>query len=401
MQSIKSFETLYALSNTGKLLEWDIRVESDGVISQVVTVTGQADGKKVTHIRKVTVGKNIGKKNETTHQTQATNEAQSSFDLQQQKKGYRKNQADLTDAKKLMPMSAQYFDDRKKYIKYDNAYVQPKLDGVRCVIVKTGSKLENLTMYSKNGLEFHNMDHIKNDILTHMSSAKNNICLDGELYTTKFPFNKINGYVRRNNDVKEGKDKIDEVDRKEILKIQFNVFDCFDLDNPKWVFTDRYQFLSTLFAGYHTKVPIVDTRTLNLVETIKVKSENDVYQMNTMFLANGYEGVIIRNGDGLYLNSKTRSNDLQKYKTFKDDEFTIIGFEEGEGHDEGTVKWKCKTEAGKVFTVRPVGTVEERKDAFNNGKDYIGKRLTVKYQELSEDGVPRFPVGLRVREIDA
>ena len=50
--------------------------------------------------------------------------------------------------------------------------------------------------------------------------------------------------------------------------------------------------------------------------------------------------------------------------------------------------------------VRPTGTLEERGKMFKNGKKYVGKMLTVKYQELSEDGIPRFPVGKSVREID-
>ena len=51
-----------------------------------------------------------------------------------------------------------------------------------------------------------------------------------------------------------------------------------------------------------------------------------------------------------------------------------------------------------MFSVRPKGTIEMRRDWFKNSKKYIGKKLTVIYQELSELGVPRFPVGKSVRE---
>ena len=122
--------------------------------------------------------------------------------------------------------------------------------------------------------------------------------------------------------------------------------------------------------------------------------------MNDKYIEHGFEGIIIRNGNGIYKNSKSRSNDLQKFKLFKDDEFEIVNFEEGDGQDKGTVIWVCITKDKKKFRVRPKGTIDERKKYFIEGNKKIGKKLTVKYQEMSEDGIPRFPIGLRIREID-
>ena len=90
----------------------------------------------------------------------------------------------------------------------------------------------------------------------------------------------------------------------------------------------------------------------------------------------------------------------QKFKTFCDDEFEIIDYKEGSGLDSGTVIWKCKTKDGKEFDVRPKGTVDERKKLLKNGNKCIGKMLTVTYQELSEYGVPRFPVGKTIRDYE-
>ena len=83
---------------------------------------------------------------------------------------------------------------------------------------------------------------------------------------------------------------------------------------------------------------------------------------------------------------------------FNDDEFEIIGFQEGCGVDEKTVIWKCKTTNNEEFNVRPIGDLEHRRLLFSKAPKYIGKMLTVKYQELSEIGVPRFPVGKDIRE---
>ena len=111
-----------------------------------------------------------------------------------------------------------------------------------------------------------------------------------------------------------------------------------------------------------------------------------------------YEGAILRNRDSIY--EFRRSKHLQKFKTFSDDEFEIIDFKEGTGHDLGTVIWKCKTKSGKEFDVRPIGTVQERSELFKNGDILVGKMLTVTYQELSEFGVPRFPVGKTIRDYE-
>ena len=76
-------DTLYKLSTTGKLLQWDIRVEDnqDGTAS-IVTDHGQVGGKIQTTSDLITGGKNIGKANETTVQEQANKEALSKWKKQ-------------------------------------------------------------------------------------------------------------------------------------------------------------------------------------------------------------------------------------------------------------------------------------------------------------------------------
>ena len=106
---------------------------------------------------------------------------------------------------------------------------------------------------------------------------------------------------------------------------------------------------------------------------------------------------MLRNAAGVY-RANYRSNDLQKYKEFMEDEYRIIDFKEGEGRDLGAVIWVCETADGKEFSLRPRGSIEQRREWFNDGDSYIGKYVTVIFQELTEDGKPRFPVGKCVRE---
>jgi DNA ligase-1 len=124
-----------------------------------------------------------------------------------------------------------------------------------------------------------------------------------------------------------------------------------------------------------------------------------MFRLHVIFTTQGNEGTIIRNKDGIYkLNH--RSSDLQKYKSFQDDEYEIIGFKEGTNTDEGCVIWECKTPNGLEFSVRPRGTKEQRTEWFDNGESYIGSLLTVRYQELTDDGIPRFPVGIAIRDYE-
>ncbi|NDA57966.1 MAG: hypothetical protein EBX91_04075, partial [Actinobacteria bacterium] len=96
-----------------------------------------------------------------------------------------------------------------------------------------------------------------------------------------------------------------------------------------------------------------------------------------------------------------RSANLQKYKLFQDREYTISNFTQGEGRDEGCIIFVCNTDSGHTFSVRPRGTLQQRREWFKNGKNLINKPLTVRYQELFPDSdVPRFPVGICVRDFE-
>jgi DNA ligase-1 len=114
-------------------------------------------------------------------------------------------------------------------------------------------------------------------------------------------------------------------------------------------------------------------------------------------LEDGYEGLMFRNTEGIY-KFKHRSSDLLKIKRFTDSEFEIIGSKDGTGREEGLIIFRCKNESGKEFDVRPAGSMEERAKMWQKKDSFVGKLLKVKYQEFTDDGLPRFPVGLHIRE---
>ena len=407
MPPIPSFPTLYGKASTGKIKMWSIKVEDQkdashpkGGVGAITTTHGYLDGKLQENTRLVTVGKNLGKKNETTPLQQAINEAQSDWKKKTEAGGMtekkpeaelagvkadsdkesvksvkskpsaEKNAKEATNAGGVPhPMLAHDYNKRGKDIKFP-CYAQRKLDGVRCLAI-SGKGL-----YSRTGKAFPHMDHIRAEI----NSLPKGTILDGELYSDTLNFQEIVGLVK--------KETIKDADKPKMTQIYLCVYDTVqDGTNEQ-----RNAWLADLFKTHKFKA-------LRLLPTDVANNLDDVKRLHAEYVADGYEGLILRNKAGLYKVGH-RSADLQKYKEFKDDEYKIVGFKEGDGIEKGCVIWVCETKDKKPFSVRPRGTHEQRAEAFKAASKAIGKKLTVRFQELTEDGIPRFPVGLAIRDYE-
>ena len=140
-------------------------------------------------------------------------------------------------------------------------------------------------------------------------------------------------------------------------------------------------------------------KNIKFVKTFDVKDQEEFDEFEALFVGESYEGMMVRNQNSSY-KFKYRSYDLQKVKRFVDSEYKIIGGKDGSGREAGLVVFKCITSDGLEFDVRPRGSHEERARIFKNLEDYVDKYLTVRYQELTDDGRPRFPVGIAVRDYE-
>ena len=268
------------------------------------------------------------------------------------------------------PMLAHKYEKRKRDITFP-CIVQPKLDGVRCVVV-------DCELYSRYGNVFPTLEHIKEELK--LNTEK--LILDGELYTDDINFEQIVGLVKKGKKTPE--------EEKNSLKIYLNVFDYIE---PGLTFEQRYSNLCFFFKKHNFQH-------LKLVKTEKCFSEKEIYAYLDKFIKEGYEGVIMRNIKGKY-QPNTRSIHLQKLKKSRDEEFEIVGYSApNTGTEYGCVIWMCKAKNGKTFSVKPLGNLDERRQQFINGKSYIGKKLTVKYQQLTNHGIPRFPIGLAIRDYE-
>lgn len=360
--------TLYSVSSTGKVKEWTISVHSNPGGSATIMRRHGYMGAKIQEIEKViSEGKNIGKANETSPYEQAVSEA---LAMRQKRldTGFTEALPNLSTHCVELPMLAQRFSDRKHNIKYP-CYLQPKLDGVRCFAKKVD---ENTIVYtSRKGKEYLTLSHLTPTLLRTMDVGQ---ILDGEVYIHGVPCQKIVSLVK----------KI----QPESATLQYHVYDLADATMP---YVDRMRRLFTMAP--------INTPEIVIVETTNGYNEQSVYDAHDHWVREGYEGVIVRNAAGLY-KFDNRSSDLQKYKEFIDEEFKIIGGECGTGLHDGCVIFTCASVNGTPFNVYPRGSLDMRRAMYYNLSSYVGRMLTVRYQHLSEDGVPIFPIGIVVRDYE-
>jgi ATP-dependent DNA ligase len=368
---IFSTQTVYKKTSTGKIQQWRAWVETTATGFLMKVESGQTDGKLTE-----TAGQVIDEgKQKRSAQEQAIFEANSKLSKKRDEAYFDTIEAAQTQVK-LLPMLAHSFTKRKHNINYP-AIVQRKFDGVRCLARLNSDG--TVTLMSRKGKEFAHLNHIKTDVAANNSNT--NLVIDGELYSDSLTFQELVGLVKRVT-LKPGNDK-------QMLEVSLRVYDCVELNNEA-DFTSRYATITEVTTG---------AEYLSLVENVRVSTESEIHAAQARFVEEGYEGAMVRNLTGAYAIGK-RSANLQKVKTFLDGEYPIIGYTDGTGGETGCVIWECQTPDGQTFRVRPRGTQEDRKVLFQNGSDYIGQQLTVRYQELTDDGVPRFPVGIAIRNYE-
>ena len=265
-------------------------------------------------------------------------------------------------------MLAHKFDD-KRVDWSQPVYIQPKLDGVRCLFTKDGA-------YSRAGNKFMNLAHIELALIPFFQQQPD-VVLDGELYNHELrnDFEKIISLVRKQKPTND--------DRLEAQKlVQFHCYDYFD---------------GVIYDSYKTRMQQLVTSDIydaqiKYVPAKLVDSYNYARDIHATFLSEGYEGSIIRL-DGLYKHG--RSYDLMKFKDFSDAEATIIGYEEGKGKRTNTVgKFLMIDDEGVEFGCPP-GKGYNYKDLSNmllNISDYIGQRATFTYFQRTKAGSYRHPL---------
>lgn len=404
-----TFPMMYARTKNGGAKWYEVKVVHKSGVSELHRIkASKIGGKAQTDIDEIFEGVNIGKANETTRVQQAEFIAKSTVNKLRDQ-GY-KTLKDLgfkidedveggyirvsdetfytsleivlsealsepnTDAQgNVKPMLACGYREDKVELP---TFLQPKYDGVRCLAIRTP---EGVGLFSRGGKPYF-ASEIEKELLEVMQPGQ---ILDGELYSHKeLTFQEIISAVK------------DRKDGNEFLpKIQYFVYDMPDVDAA---FRERWFDLCELLRGKKLKKIV-------LSQISQVMQIADIMKKHDEWVDDGYEGLMIRNKRGRY-EFGNRSNDLIKYKVMKDSEFEIVDVLEATGRDKGTAVFVCmatlKDGSVSKFNARPEGTKELRTSYFNDRKKLIGKMLTVRFQKLSDDGIPIFPVGVIVRDYE-
>jgi len=382
---------MFKKTKTGNFQQWQIIVTEsfqNGFVS-ICMLSGKVDGKITLRTKEVLSGKNLGRSNETTTVEQAILDAQSTFNKKIDE-GYRKSIAECKIDGTRRPMLAHTYEKHKKKLNFP-CFAQRKLNGVRCTIRRASDGTPIFeSRKGKDYTQFLIGTRLYAQAKIMFEFASEDEVFDGEIYKHEWPFQRIISAIKKRSDDTE--------------ELEFWFYDIMNNDdNSKRI--KRISSLAKKVQGKYCRIIPV--------ETIEIQLESLIQPLHDGFVENGYEGMILRNANGKYLEG-ARSHDLLKYKAFIDEEFEIVGSEAesqtfenistGEvKHFECIVFW-CVTKKGAPFTCRPKGTLKSRAEMWKHRDDYVGKELTVRYFELTDKHygkgkeVPLFPVGLAVRD---
>jgi ATP-dependent DNA ligase len=341
-------QSLYIKDAKGKMRIWSIEQKEDGI----EVIHGLVSGKKQREFEHIDFGLANRSKQE---------QIQSRFDSmikRRLEKGYsktidaarNKNGKGLNDLGFPRPMLAQKFDASFS----GECFVQPKLDGHRCLIAKSSS---SILAYSRNGKVINSVDHI----LQILKNIPGNFVLDGELYIHGTALQTISSLVRKK--------------QKESALLSYFVYDVVEQIG----FVDRLSFLKDISKYF-------DKKAVDLLSTYK--ANGDLKKYFDAAMQAGFEGLMIRCPNTEYESGK-RSKSLMKMKKFQDAEFKAVDIRQSA---DGWGIVVCETKSGKRFSVTAPGTASDKLDVADRPDVYIGLDLTVEYAGLTKDGIPFHPV---------
>jgi len=262
-------------------------------------------------------------------------------------------------------------------------FMQPKLDGVRCVIQYGDGVSPGVVAYSRTGKEWKNINHILEQLKPFFAKYPN-VILDGELYNhdLKDDFEQIISLVRR-----QKPDDIDMLESRDMVQ-----FHCYDIIDEKLPFEQRIEFV-------HKALMLLGD-SIHIVDTMLVPTESQGKVNHARNLDSGYEGSILRTND---VYKCGRSWSLRKFKDFSDAEATIIGYLDGKGKREGTLgKFIMQDDEGVEFGCPPGKgyNYKDLKDMLDNIHKYIGQTATFTYFERTKAGSYRHPLFKCIRNYE-
>ena len=365
------YKTLYKLNTNGSTQVWSIHHNDTSYWS----VASKLNGKEIQNEPTMVVPK--GKN---TLPEQIILDIDSKIRKKKDKK-YVEDIADIHKADGNLPgytaMLAHKYKDNKHKVTFP-CVLQRKLDGIRCLATKDG-------FFSRGRKVFTSCQHIWEELKPFFEKFPD-ARLDGEFYTQEYK----DEFELICKAVKKTAEKATEEDLKRQQKVEYHIYDTPKLNGLSETspFIDRQKMIAQELKGL---------KSVKIVETLYgIMTEEEIYEQKGKWIEEGYEGAMIRNTNMPY--EYKRSYNLLKLKDFDDDEFEIIGINEGIGNLSGCVgSFTVKMKDDKTYDAKLIGSVERLRYLFNNQNEALGKMATVRYQGFTKYGIPRFPVMREIR----
>lgn len=363
---------LYKRDSKGKLRSWHQELFGD----KYRTIAGLVHGTKAISGWTICVAKNVDRANATTPEQQAEAEVTANY-IKKLGGEYYETIEETDTPKYFMPMLAKKFKDRKGKIDYNGpVWVQPKLDGIRCTISKTG-------MISRKGKPIVSCPHIR-ETLAPVFDVFPTAIFDGELYNhiLKDDFEQICSLIKRTKTSPESLEQTRNL-------VQYHMYD-FPGAGENERFDVRFGMLVRFLDTECGVNPQQPEGCLRIVGTHLVINEAAVDNCHDMFIEQGYEGSMIRL-PGPYAHN--HCNQLLKRKDFDDAEFEIIRIEEGNGNWSGCAKRLIfKLADGRESAAGMKGKMPYLKQVLAEADQYIGKQASIRYFGFTKNGMPRIAV---------
>lgn len=362
------YPTLYKITATGKVQVWRVWTEGSHIFSEA----GQFDGAMTESNVMVT-----DRKNSPTIEKQADLMAASKWN--NKRKTYwesiddaRKAGSNLTQGG-YAPMLAHTYTAANSKFSFP-CLVQPKLDGLRCISRKIDGEV---SLWSRKGLPIDSVPHINRSLGRIMEDGE---IFDGELYNHGSDFNVSSGKIRATNG------------KHDTSGIDYWVYDVPRISHM----TETDPFVLRMKALVATADDFRIHPQLYVTPTAHAKNFSDVQAYHDEAVEKGFEGAILRNPNMRYENK--RSQNLLKYKAFFDEEYEIVGCNEGVGVlEEAVGSFTCLVPNVGHFNCKLKATNDVLRAMWGHPELFMHKFMTVKFQNKSAYGIPRFPVGIRIR----
>lgn len=275
-----------------------------------------------------------------------------------------------TDAKKCKKV---------EQIVKEGVYVSPKLDGYRCLAIVDEN---GVGLYSRNGSSYENFPSIVGALTELAQEVQAPFILDGEIMSDDFQSMQKSAFASKRGTT--------------VGDVQFCVFgwipyEEWQADKFTKLTNHRIQSLNVFFETFKIPQSIVQ------VEHTLVHNLQEVYRLESDYIAQGYEGAMALPNIPYYLGRK--SNKLIKFKTMHSMDCEVVGIYEGTGKNEGRMGGlNLIQENGEKCDVGTGFSDEDRDWMWANKDNVIGRIAEIKYQEMTNDNIMRFPIFLRWRD---